>query len=297
MAKALNMFLPITKVDAVKREVWGILVEEAVDKSGEIFDYETSKPLFLAWNSAFDKATNGQSVGNLRSMHTNIAAGKFISMDYDDDAKVVSVGAKIVDDNEWKKVEEGVYTGFSIGGKYVNRWYDKAAKATRYTAEPAEGSLVDNPCMYGATFKLIKGEGMEELIKFNGGGACEMNGDMTLLIEGLKKATAEGDLAKAFSFDEIRNRVRAAVNENAYTPYRLFDQWAWIVAIYDNAVVVQIDDMSGRLFSVPYTIDEKGEVTLGTPTEVKQEFVPVPGEAESGRGGLGRARRRPRPAD
>lgn len=165
----MNIFAPLMKVDVERREVWGVLCEEAVDKSNEVFDYASSKPHFQKWNDDFSKATDGKSVGNLRSMHTNIAAGKFIAMDYDDAKKRVVVGAKVVDDNEWQKVLEGVYTGFSIGGKYLKRWHDTSANATRYTARPSEGSLVDNPCMYGATFSVVKADGVEELVKFTGG--------------------------------------------------------------------------------------------------------------------------------
>ncbi len=170
----LSIFMPITKVDAVQRMVYGTLAEEKVDKSNEVFDYDSSKPYFKAWNNDFTKVTNGKSVGNLRSMHKAIAAGKFVQMDYDDANKCVNVGAKVVDPDEWQKVEEGVYTGFSVGGRYKDKWYDSTLNATRYTAIPSEGSLVDNPCMYGATFKLVKGEGVEELIKFVGGRGVKM---------------------------------------------------------------------------------------------------------------------------
>jgi hypothetical protein len=164
----VSIFAPLQKVDIEKREVWGVLVEERVDKSDEILDYESSKPLFLEWNKTFMEVTNGQSMGNLRSMHKAIAAGKFISMEYDDENKKVVVGAKVVDDEEWKKVVEGVYTGFSIGGKYLKKWYDSALNAMKYTAQPCEGSLVDNPCMYGATFTIVKADGLEEEGIFKG---------------------------------------------------------------------------------------------------------------------------------
>jgi hypothetical protein len=74
--------------------------------------------------------------------------------------------AKIVDNNEWEKVVQGVYTGFSIGGSYVKRWTDGAS--TRYTAKPAEVSIVDNPCMYGATFTMVKADGAFEYRGFAG---------------------------------------------------------------------------------------------------------------------------------
>jgi len=152
--------------------VSGCLAEEAVDKSGEIFDYATSKPLFQEWSADFEKRTAeaGQEVskGNLRAMHGSVAAGKFTQMVFDDDAKKILVAAHVVDRGEWEKCERGVYTGFSIGGKYEKQWLDEQLKKIRYTARPAEGSIVDNACMYGATFTAIKADGAEELRKFVG---------------------------------------------------------------------------------------------------------------------------------
>jgi hypothetical protein len=162
-----RLFVPITKVDLERREVWGVLAEEAVDKVREIFDYAGSKPHFQAWSDDFAKRTGGVSLGNLREMHGQTAAGKFIAMDFDDAAKKVRVGAKVVDEAAWQKCAEGVYTGFSLGGAYVSREPDATRKnVTRYVAKPSEGSLVDNPCMVGATFEALKADGSTELRKF-----------------------------------------------------------------------------------------------------------------------------------
>jgi hypothetical protein len=167
----MRHFVPITKVDAVKREVWGTAAEEAPDKSGEVMDYAASKPLFEEWSAGIAKTTDGKSLGNVRSMHGDVAAGKVINLQFDDVEKKVMVGAKIVDDNEWKKVEEGVYTGFSVGGKYGWRKPDPKLGKMRYQAVPVEISLVDNPCMYGATFSVVKADGAQDLAKFVGGEA------------------------------------------------------------------------------------------------------------------------------
>jgi hypothetical protein len=160
----LQLFARLTKVDEIRHEVTGVLAEEAPDKSGEILDYESSKPFFKAWNAEFEKATEGKSLGNVREMHQPVAVGKFVRVEYDDPAKQIVVTAKIVDRDAWQKVTEGVYTGFSIGGNYVKSWRD--GEYVRYTAEPNEGSLVDNPCMYGAHFSAIKADGTTELRKF-----------------------------------------------------------------------------------------------------------------------------------
>ncbi len=162
-----TLFAPIYKV--VEREdgtvvVSGVLAAEEVDQIGEIFDYETSKPYFESWNARFAEKTDGQSVGNLRAMHQMIAAGKFTAMAYDDESKLISCDAEVVDLNEAAKCLKGVYTGFSIGAKYVKRWKD--GKYTRWTADPFEGSLADNPAMPSATFLRKTVDGREMACKF-----------------------------------------------------------------------------------------------------------------------------------
>ncbi len=160
----MNIFIPIFKADGARREVHGVMAEEVKDKAGEIFDYASSKPYVRAWSEEALQRTasagQGHSLGNVRAQHSKVAAGKLVDITFDDAAKRILVIAKIVDDNEWAKVEEGVYTGFSIGGSYVKRWADGAA--IRYTAKPTEVSIVDNPCMAGATFSLIKADGFTE---------------------------------------------------------------------------------------------------------------------------------------
>ncbi len=163
----LNLFVPLTKVDESKREVWGVAAEEAPDKTGEIMDYAKSKPRFQEWSQQIAKASGGKSLGNVREMHQPNAVGKLIDLQFDDTAKKIYVGAKIVDDTAWKKVSEGVYTGFSIGGDYGEMWRDvEHPTLKRYEAIPAEVSTVDNPAMYGATFEMIRANGASELRKF-----------------------------------------------------------------------------------------------------------------------------------
>jgi hypothetical protein len=159
----MQLFVPITKIDAAKRLVYGTIAEEIPDRSGELFDYRSSKPYFEQWSGEIAKASEGRSVGNLRAMHGAVAAGKLSRLSFDDAGKRIEAVGKVVDDAEWAKVLEGVYTGFSIGGHYVRRWPDGENPAlTRYTAEPSEVSLVDNPCIPSATFSVVKADGSVE---------------------------------------------------------------------------------------------------------------------------------------
>ncbi|WP_205836150.1 hypothetical protein [Methylobacterium brachiatum] len=161
----LSLFLPLTKVDAVNRLVYGVATAEAPDRSGEVCDYASTKPFYEKWSGGIAKATDGRSLGNLRAMHGKVAAGKVTQIAFNDDARQIEICAKVVDDAEWRKVEEGVYTGFSQGGAYAKRWKGEDG-LMRYTADPSEVSLVDLPCLPSATFQVLKADGAAETRAF-----------------------------------------------------------------------------------------------------------------------------------
>lgn len=215
--KNLKLFVPIAKVDVEKREVWGQAVAEVVDKSKEIFDYASSVPLFREWSAEFEKVTDGKSLGNIRAMHGKVAAGKVISFTPDDAEKRIDIGTKIVDDQEWQKCLDGVYTGFSIGGSYVKRWKDETdSTVTRYTAAPSEISLVDNPCVPTATFAMVKADGSSEDKSFQRYGVLKAliadeklsNGDLFKLAASYLPPSQLEELAKA---DVTMGEVRTAL--------------------------------------------------------------------------------------
>ena len=160
-----NIFFKLTKVDVAKREVTGIATAELPDLAGEVCDYESTKPYYQKWSEGIHKATGGKSLGNVREMHGNIAAGKVVSLDFDDAAKAIRIVTKCVDDSTWNKILEGVLTGFSQGGDYVKRWKD--GDLWRYTADPSEVSYVDLPCLPEGTFEVVKADGASEVRKFH----------------------------------------------------------------------------------------------------------------------------------
>jgi hypothetical protein len=166
----MQLFAQLSKVDEAKRLVYGIAAQQVPDLSGELMDYASSKPHFAKWSEQVSKDTDGKSLGNLRAMHGKVAAGKLTQINFNDADLSVEVCAKVVDDNEWKKVLEGVYTGFSIGGSYVGE--KKIEKVdgkdvARYTAAPNELSLVDRPCIPTAKFfEVQKADGTLNKVEF-----------------------------------------------------------------------------------------------------------------------------------
>lgn len=229
-----RIFVPITKVDVGKRLVFGAIAEEVPDKSGEIMDYATAKPEFEAWSSEIAKASGGKSVGNLRAMHGQVAAGKLETISFDDDARRIEACGKVVDDGEWTKVLEGVYTGFSMGGKYLKRWKDSDNPAlTRYTPKPLEVSLVDNPCIPTATFEVVKEDGSTELRKFRKADVQLTNyADPGYQPDGKKRypIDTQAHVRAAWTFIN-RNR-----NADKYTPDQLAKVKARIVAAWKEMI-------------------------------------------------------------
>lgn len=164
-------FLPLYKADATKREIWARAALEEPDKSNEVMDYATARPQFETWSDTFKTATLGKSLGNIRAMHNpKHLAGKVSEIVFDDVGKTVDVCIKVLDPVDWLKVEEGGYTGLSIGGGYLKKWACPLHKgAIRYTPRIAEISLVDSPCMPGARIlELQKADGSHEEVLLKG---------------------------------------------------------------------------------------------------------------------------------
>lgn len=196
----LSMFMPITKVDAMHRLVFGVATAEVEDRAGEICDYESTKSHYERWSNEIAQSTGGKSLGNLRAMHNAIAAGKVTAITFNDEAKQIEICVKVVDDCEWKKVIEGVYTGFSQGGVYERRWTDETGRL-RYTAVPTEISLVDLPCLPLARFELIKFDGTRELRGFK---------EQSQIDLGLDEAKQNIDSREALTDQEIRDMPEVA---------------------------------------------------------------------------------------
>ena len=250
---SIQYFIPLTKADEATREVWGIAAVEEPDAHREILDYELSKPNFLAWSERMSQATAGKSKGNVRAMHKGAlaAVGKVIHFEALDDKKAFYVGTKIVDDEAWNKVVEGVYTGFSVGGRYGKRFPDAMLKGyTRYEALPSELSLVDVPAAPDARFEMVKADGMIEMRKF-------------------------ATLHKSESLDELTNKVRSAFDEQFNRPAAetetVTPNHAWVIDVQTDQVIVE--QGADGFFAYPYSVDTEGNVTFGAPSAVERQYV------------------------
>lgn len=162
--KPMSLYFPISRIDEEKRIVEGIaFANEVVDGEGGI----------RLRASAMENATaDYMKYGTIRSMHQPSAAGTAVPNDPEIAAlcgvtwsdvggkRVATLRSYISDDNDWKKVKDGTYKGYSVGvapkvmrGKNVESctWY--------------ETSLVDRPKDPGALLTTFRVDGMPDEVE------------------------------------------------------------------------------------------------------------------------------------
>jgi len=148
----VRMFCAIQKSQAEDDgtiRVWGVASTDAVDSDGETVTAD-----------AMRKALPGyMEFGNVREMHRPSAVGKALEIEVQDDGRTMFC-AHIVDPVAVKKVQAGVYSGFSIGGSATERDKDdrNIIKGIRLT----EISLVDRPANPEAKITMFKGDDVKD---------------------------------------------------------------------------------------------------------------------------------------
>lgn len=168
-----NLYIPFAKKDNDKRIVEGYASTEALDSQGEIVKFE-----------AIEKALpDYMKFGNIREMHQPSAVGKTVKASVDREKRGLWLVAKIVDKDAWGKVKEGVYNGFSIGGRVLKR-----AKNTIKEVTLTEISIVDRPANPEAVFAMIKFDGEGEMI--------DMQKDLDMDTDQIMTASIVLDLAR-----------------------------------------------------------------------------------------------------
>lgn len=126
-------------------KVYGFASSGAEDSDGEVVTPDAMKAALPDY----------MKFGAVREMHQNIAAGTAIEASVEDDGRT-SFGAHVVDPIAVKKVTAGVYKGFSIGGKVLERAKDNQKEITKLRL--IEVSLVDRPANPEAVFTMYKVE-------------------------------------------------------------------------------------------------------------------------------------------
>lgn len=136
--------------------VFGKATDDTLDLDSQICDSKWLDEAMPRWF---------KSGGNIREMHGPIAAG--IAKEYEAKSDGHYIGVHVVDPIAAKKVETGVYQGFSIGIKSPRVVRDlKAANGRIVDGQIIEVSLVDRPANPSAKLILAKSvEGETSLIQ------------------------------------------------------------------------------------------------------------------------------------
>jgi phage head maturation protease len=136
-----QIYAEFTKRNDDEHIVEGWASSEALDSQGEVVKLE-----------AIEKALpDYMKYANVRQMHQWSAVGKAVHASIDTAKKGLHLVAKIVDKEAWEKVKEGVYNGFSIGGRILKRVDNIIEELTLN-----EISLVDRPANPEAVFTMVK---------------------------------------------------------------------------------------------------------------------------------------------
>jgi hypothetical protein len=137
--------------------VEGIASSESVDSQGEIVKASAIKAA----------ATDYLKFPAVREMHQLIAAGKALGLDVGEDGKTY-IAAKIVDPIAIRKIEEGVYKGFSIGGSVPPGGRNKDDPKIIEQLKLSEISLVDRPANPDCVVTLFKADAEPPAVRASG---------------------------------------------------------------------------------------------------------------------------------
>ena len=74
----INLFVPITKIDAAQRLVYGVVTAETPDVSGEVCDYVSTKPHYQKWSHNFMSASGGKISATCAPYTAMSPPGKFV---------------------------------------------------------------------------------------------------------------------------------------------------------------------------------------------------------------------------
>lgn len=144
-----RLYAEIAKTEAQEDgtiKVYGYASSGAEDSDGETITSDAMKTALPDY----------MKFGAVREMHdAKKAAGTAIEAEVQDDGRTW-FGAHVVDPVAVKKVETGVYKGFSIGGKVTSR--DDLNKKLIKSIKLVEVSLVDRPANPEAVFTMFKAE-------------------------------------------------------------------------------------------------------------------------------------------
>ena len=213
----VRKFAEIVKDDD-ERMVYGYASTEAMDVQGEI----------VTKDALANALPEYMRFANIREMHTASAVGVAKSAEIDD--KGLYLSAKVVDDVAWNKVKEGVYKGFSIGGKMLQKVND-----TIIQLRLSEISLVDRPANPEAVIELWK----SDIMNTNEDSKVEeISNLLDLMNKGILtksdiSAFIENNIAK-FEAEKALNDINKYVGEEVYDASMAMDALRCVMWVLSN---------------------------------------------------------------
>jgi hypothetical protein len=156
----------------------------------------------------------------------------------------------------------------------MKRWSDPTNPGKiRYTAKPAEISLVDSPCNPEATFDVVKADGSVAKTNFKSG-----EGKMILVIR--KEDDGEDEVEKVVGgYEDLRQKLQSALQESfpqqaEGNTYPAMGSRFWIDD-WNNETVWVCEGQ--KYYEIHYTLGEDGSYNFGQPMEVTRtiSFTPV----------------------
>jgi hypothetical protein len=149
----VQYYIPFSKVDKTDKDVRyleGWATTGSVDGADEIVDLPATE----------EALPDYAKYGNIREMHQPKAVGVAVELRFEK-SKGLWLKAKVVDAEAIKKIDEGVYKGFSIGGRAlekVSRFIKALGRNISVITKLKliEISIVDRPCNPDCNFAVAK---------------------------------------------------------------------------------------------------------------------------------------------
>ena len=205
--------------------VYGKATDDTLDLDSQICDPKWLDEAMPRWF---------KSGGNIREMHGPSAAG--IAKEYEAKNDGHYIGVHVVDPLAAKKVETGVYQGFSIGIKSPRVVRDiKAANGRIVDGQIIEVSLVDRPANPSAKLILAKSvEGENSLVQVE-----ELHEYKAPLPSVVAKMSAKG--SKMETIKQITELAKSLTPDSAKFDKDLFDKARKALA---DLIVVEANEMA-----------------------------------------------------
>lgn len=150
-------YADIAKSDDEQRLVYGIFSTETPDAQGGIWKGERYDGDLVKADAIAGALDDYMRYANIREMHGSNAAGSAQLAHVEDGQSAIVV--KVGDDGAWSKVKQGIYKGFSIGGRVLEAHIEKiGGRLIRVITklQLTEISLVDRPACPDAHILVFK---------------------------------------------------------------------------------------------------------------------------------------------